>query len=187
MVKGILIGAVGTLAALAAAFYFVAASGRIPANADARPPAVERWIARKSLKAAILRGAPTTPNPVPETDANLIAGIKLYAANCAVCHGAADAAPSAIARGLYQKAPQLGRYGVEDDDDGDIYWQVDHGIRMTGMPSFRGSLSDEQIWQVVLFLKNMDSLPPAAQRAWNAVPSAAGSAASSRNREVHRG
>jgi len=42
------------------------------------------------------------------TDANLIAGIKLYAADCALCHGAADGKASAIAEGLYQRAPQLG-------------------------------------------------------------------------------
>ena len=166
-------GALFVVAAGLGAFYEAAARGWLPANADAKPPALEKWIANKALDAAVLRQAPTGSNPVALNDANLIAGIKLYAADCAVCHGAADGRPSPIARGLYQKAPQLARYGVEDDEDGDVYWKVAHGIRMTGMPSFRGALAENQMWQIVLFLKNMEDLPPAAQKAWEAVPSAA--------------
>ncbi len=53
------------------------------------------------------------------------------------------------------------------------YWKIDHGIRLTGMPSFSASLTDEQLWQLTLFLKHMDGLPPAPERAWKAVKSVA--------------
>jgi mono/diheme cytochrome c family protein len=62
---------------------------------------------------------------------------------------------------------------VEDDDDGEIYWKLYHGIRMTGMPAFRSALTENELWQIALFLKNMNSLPPAPEKAWQAVPSAA--------------
>lgn len=78
--KGLVLGAVGAAAAGALAFYFAAAAGLFPANADAKPPALEKWIARKALDAAIVRQAPKGPNPVALNDENLIAGIKLYAA-----------------------------------------------------------------------------------------------------------
>jgi len=162
--------AAAVAAGLIGAYAFVA-WGLVPANADARPPAIERWAAHKSLKATIAREAPKTPNPAPLDDANLIAGIKLYAANCAVCHGAADGAASNVAVGLYQHAPQLAKHGVEDDEDGETYWKVYHGIRMTGMPSYAKTLSETQLWQVTLFLKHMDALTPAAAKAWKAVPS----------------
>jgi thiosulfate dehydrogenase len=184
--KAAALGAVATLAALAGAFYLAATWGLIPANADARPPRLEKWIATKALNAAINRGAPTGDDPLPLTDANLKAGIKLYAADCAVCHGAQDAKLSDVALGIYQKAPQFAKYGVEYDDDGVLYWIAAHGVRMTAMPSFQGTLTDRQLWQVVLFLKNMDALPPAPQKAWDAVPSAARSARESRNEEVSR-
>jgi len=174
LLAGIFVGAVGAVVAGLGAFYFLASQGLIPANADARPPALEKWIARKALHAAIDREAPEGNNPVPLTDANLIAGIKLYAADCAVCHGAADGAASHIAKGLYQKAPQFAKYGVEDDDDGETYWKLYHGIRMTGMPAFRETLTEDQLWKIALFLKNMNALPPAPQKAWDAVPSSAG-------------
>jgi thiosulfate dehydrogenase len=178
MLKGVVLGALATAAVLAAGFYLLAAEGLLPANADAKPPALEKWIAKKALHAAIERQAPKGPNPVPLTDANLLDGLRLYAADCAVCHGAADAKASDIALGLYQKAPQLGRYGVEDDEEGATYWKVYHGIRMTGMPAFHDSLSETEIWKVVLFLKNMDALPDEPQKVWDAVPSAARSRAS---------
>lgn len=173
MVKGIWIGVVLTIAVILAGGYLFVAFGCMPANADGKPPALEKWMARKSLRATLQREAPQTPNPVALTGANLVSGIRLYSAHCAVCHGAVDGRASAIAVGLYQHAPQLAKDGVEDDPDGIIYWKVKHGIRLTGMPAFSGTLSEQQIWQLTLFLKHMDALPPDAAKAWKAVPSAA--------------
>ena len=173
MAKGFLYGVLfSVLALLVGAFLFVT-RGWMPANADAAPPALEKWMARSSLRATIQRDAPQTPNPAAFNDENLLAGIKLYAANCAACHGAADGAPSNIAQGLYQHAPQLAKHGVTDDPEGKIYWFVKHGVRLTGMPAYTDRLSDQQIWQVVLFLKHMDGLTAEANKAWKAIPSQA--------------
>ncbi|HEY2554133.1 MAG TPA: cytochrome c [Candidatus Cybelea sp.] len=174
MARGLILGVVATLVVLALAVYLAVEAGLVPANADAKPPRIERWMAKTSLSAALAREAPKSPNPVPLNDENLIAGVKLYAANCAVCHGAADAKPSNVARGLYQQPPQLAKDGVEDDPEGVTYWKVAHGIRFTGMPSFGQNLRDDQVWQLTLFLKHMDGLPAAPQRVWKAVKSNAG-------------
>ncbi len=173
MVKGILVGAVAAALAGAVAAYVFIAAGVLPANADGKPGRLEMWAARKSLRAAIRREAPSGPVTVPLTDENLRAGVRLYAAECVVCHGAADARPSHIAGGLYQKPPQLAQDGVEDDPEGRSYWVVSHGIRLTGMPAFGKSLSETEVWQLALFLKHMDSLPPAVEGAWKSVPSQA--------------
>jgi thiosulfate dehydrogenase len=169
MARVVVLSVVATLVVLGLAAYIGLRAGLVPANADAKPGGLERWAAKTSLHATLAREAPRTPNPLPSTDANYAAGIKLYAENCAICHGASDGHPSNVAKGLYQKPPQFARDGVEDDPDGITYWKVAHGIRLTGMPSFDGTLRDEQIWQVALFLKNMDALPPAPQRLWKAV------------------
>jgi thiosulfate dehydrogenase len=173
MARGFVLGAVAALVALALCIYLAIISGLVPANADAKPSRLEAWMAQRSLRAALEREARQDPNPVPLTDANLIAGIRIYAADCAICHGAADAKPSRIARGLYQSPPQLAKDGVEDDPEGVTYWKVNHGIRLTGMPAFGKTLEDEQLWQVTLFLKHMDALPPAPQRVWTSVRSEA--------------
>jgi mono/diheme cytochrome c family protein len=173
MTKGIIVGAAGVLfAGLLGAYFFIILGG-MPANADSPPPALEKWAAHKSLRATIAREAPKGPVPIELNEGNLLAGVKLYAANCAVCHGGADGRASNIAKGLYQHAPQLGDDGVEDDPEGKIYWKVDHGIRMTGMPAFSPTLTQTQIWQLTLFLKHMDHLTPSADEAWKTVPSQA--------------
>ena len=170
MLKGFLWGVLAAIVVIAAGGYAYLRSGAIPANADATPGAVERYVAGTSLHATLRNDAPKIPNPVALTDANLIAGIKLYGQHCTVCHGAADAKPSAIAKGEYPAPPQLGKEGVEDDPQGWTFWKIKHGIRWTGMPSWKYELNDQQIWTLALFLKHMDKLPPAAQAAWKALP-----------------
>jgi len=171
MFKGIVSGVVLTLVVVAVVGYLLLRSGAIPANADATPGKVETWIASTSLDATLSRNAPQGPNPVALNDQNLLDGVHLFAQNCAVCHGTekGSASPSPIAKGLYQKPPQFGTDGVEDDPEGVSFWKIKHGIRLTGMPSFAPTLNDQQIWTIALFLKHMDKLPPAADQAWKQV------------------
>jgi len=171
MLKGVVSGILLTIGLAVIGAYVLVRSGIIPANADARPGTLETWMARTSLDATLNREAPSGQNPVSLTDQNLINGVHLFAQNCAVCHGSAKgaASPSPIAKGLYQKPPQLATNGVEDDSEVVSFWKIKHGIRLTGMPSFGYTLSDNEIWTLALFLKHMDKLPPAAQQAWEQV------------------
>jgi mono/diheme cytochrome c family protein len=171
MVKGLVIGIALTLAVALIGACALVQSGFIPANADAAPGALEVWMAGTSLRATLKREAPAQPNPVPLSEQSLLEGVRLFATNCAVCHGSAQgtAAASPIAKGLYQKPPQLATEGVEDDPEGETFWKVKHGIRLTGMPSFGQTLSDREIWTLALFLKHMDKLPPTVQQAWQQV------------------
>ena len=173
MMRGVILGVVATLVVLGLGFYLGIETGMMPANADGKPFKMERWAARTSLRATLSRDASKGAPPIASSDGNLIAGIRLYAANCAICHGAANGAPSVIARGLYQHPPQLAKDGVEDDPEGVIFWKVDHGIRFTGMPAFGKALGEQRVWQLTIFLKHMDGLPPAPQRVWKAVKSVA--------------
>ncbi len=166
--RGFIAGALTALLILGLAGYLAIINGLMPAGADAPVPKFERWAANRSLHAALRRVAKQN-DPLPANDANLIAGIKLYGQNCAVCHGDKNARPTDIAKGLYIRAPQLARFGVEDDPDQVTYWKLAHGIRFTGMPAFDKTLTTTQLWQLTLFLKTMDHLPPAADRVWRQV------------------
>jgi thiosulfate dehydrogenase len=171
MFKGFVLGIVFTVLVAAGCGYALLRTGVIPANADARPSWLETWAASTSLAATLARDSPKGPNPVPLTDANLVAGINLYGQHCAICHGTAkgDASASPVAKGEYPAPPQLATNGVEDDPEGYSFWKIKHGIRWTGMPSWIDTLSDQQIWTLALFLKHMDKLPPAAEQAWQNV------------------
>ena len=171
MLKGMFLGVVLALAVALMGAYFLVRSGLISANADAKPGRLETWMARTSLDATLRRDAPKGQNPMAPTEENLLDGVHHFAQNCAVCHGSAKgaASPSPITKGLYQKPLQLATDGVEDDPEGDSFWKITHGIRLTGMPSFGYSLGDRQIWTLALFLKHMDKLPSEVQQTWQQV------------------
>jgi thiosulfate dehydrogenase len=171
MFKSFTFGVFATIVLAVLCGYIALRVGLVPANADANPGPLETWAAGTSLDATLRRDAPKGANPVALTDDNLIAGIDLYGRHCALCHGTAngDASASPVAKGLYPRPPQLATDGVEDDPEGLSYWKIKHGIRWTGMPSWKRTVTDQQIWTLALFLKHMDKLPPAPEQAWQKV------------------
>ena len=166
-------GVVFTLALIVAAVVAGAWLGVLPAGADTKALPFERWAAHRSLNASVARDTTGVESPLQPTDENLLAGVKLYGANCAVCHGASDAKASNLAQGFYVEAPLLAKHGVEDDPTSETHWKLVHGIRFTAMPAFKTTLADEDLWRISLFLKQMDKLPPAVDAAWKALPSVA--------------
>lgn len=132
--------------------YVYVASGQAPVATSAPPLPFERFVTQKALNAAIDKNAPKT-SPVQPTEANLLAGVKYYRYDCAVCHGLPGQPKTDIAKGEFPKPPQLfeGK-GVTDDPAGETFWKVKYGIRLTGMPAFEGSLTEEQMWQVSVLL-----------------------------------
>ena len=96
----------------------------------------------------------------------------LYAQNCAGCHGKLDQAAPPMSKKFYPHIPQMlppGK-GVTDDPVGVTHWVVKNGIRFSAMPSFEGTLTDDQLWQVSQFLRNADKLPPPVQDALHQAP-----------------
>jgi thiosulfate dehydrogenase len=175
MSRPFLLGMLATVLVLGVAGFLMVTLGLMSVTAQTKPGPMERWASRTALKATIRRESAGLHDPLAENDANLAAGVKLYAANCVVCHGAADQKASLLAQGLYIKAPLLAKDGVEDDPEAETYWKVAHGIRFTAMPTFEKRLTDTQMWQLAQFLKHMDKLPPAVDADWKNVPSAAAS------------
>ena len=171
MLRSFLLGVLATVAVVCLVGYVVLVSGFIPANADGPPLPLESWAASTSLDATLDHQAPKGPNPIALTDANLTQGIELYGQHCAICHGAAkgSASTSPVAKGEYPPPPQLAADGVEDDPEGFSFWKIKHGIRWTGMPAWKDTLTDQQIWTLALFLKHMDKLPPPVEQAWRKI------------------
>jgi thiosulfate dehydrogenase len=166
---------VATCVVLLLGAYLFVTLGFMPANADAKPGKLEHWAAKRSLHVTLARETKTLHGPATSSDSVMTLGVRLYKANCAVCHGAADAKRSTVAEGLYQEPPQFGKDDVTDDPIEVTYWKITHGIRLTGMPSYSKTLTDDQRWAISAFLRHHDSLPPNALAAWKAMPSVADS------------
>ncbi len=142
--------------------------GFINPRADIPISSLDKAIAMPSLDAAVDRRAPEVRNPLPPTDATLFAGMKVYQANCASCHGDIARPHGTFAEAFYPRAPQF----LEDTPDmpeNQNFYIIQHGIRFSGMPAWKQTLSDSEVWQVTAFLSHIDKLTPQVSAAWKAV------------------
>ena len=94
-------------------------------------------------------------NPLPATEANLEEGHTRYGEYCAGCHGCDGKADTRLGRNLYPRASDLTSPHVGQHTDGQLYWMISQGIRYSGMPAGRKLHTEEQIWQLVLYLRQL--------------------------------
>ena len=137
LIVGLIFGVVLTLGGIW--WYF--SSGRAPVAVTDPSLPFERKLAHLSLDAHLDRQPKSDP-AVPADEKNFMAGAEVYKQHCAVCHGLPTLAPTAISQGMFPKPPQLfDGVGVTDDPAWETYWKAVNGIRLTGMPGFKGRLT----------------------------------------------
>jgi thiosulfate dehydrogenase len=153
------------VAAVAAGLFAYLKFGPLPVAVADAPLPFEKQIVRLPLDARIDRESKNAPFGISEDVFE--SGAHVYRAQCASCHGT-PGHDVAFAKHMFPSAPQLwkshgshGVVGVSDDEPGETYWKVANGIRLSGMPSYSNVLSDAQMWQVSLLLKNADKELPA--------------------------
>jgi thiosulfate dehydrogenase len=153
---GFLLGIV----AVAAGLFLYLKFGPLPVAVADQPFPFEKQIVRLPLGARIDRETKTAPFGTSEDVFE--SGAHIYRAQCADCHGT-PGHDVPYAKHMLPAAPQLWKkharenvVGVSDDEPGETYWKVANGIRLSGMPAFNHILSDTQMWQVSLLLKNAD-------------------------------
>jgi mono/diheme cytochrome c family protein len=155
---------VGVLLLVSGAYYYFA-SGMAPVAVSDPMMPFEKAMASKALNARIDKEK-LPPSPVPADEPNLLAGAKIYKNNCAGCHGLPDQAPPLIAGSMFPHATLLFKgKGVTDDPASESYWKAANGIRLSGMPSFKESLTDTQLWQVAQLVAHADQIPDSARKA----------------------
>lgn len=137
--------------------------GYVPVAVNGPVIPFEELLAGSAIQAKIAREAPTKA-AFPPSEENLVAGAKIYREQCVECHGQPGSTPSVASKGMYPPPPQFfDRKVMGNDPVGQNYWIVANGIRLTGMPGYRESLSDLQLWQVSQYLSNRGNLPAAAK------------------------
>jgi mono/diheme cytochrome c family protein len=163
--RNFVVGGVVTILVLLIGGAGLALLGFLPTRANSAPPEIERHLAMSALDNSVDRHAPRLNNPVSPTDDNLIAGLKLYTMNCALCHGGVDRQPSTLEQSFYPPPPNLILH-PPDDEEWHLFYVIHNGVRYTGMPAWDKTLSDPDIWKVTAFLSRIDKLPPAVQDYW---------------------
>ncbi len=154
---------VGVMVAVAAYLYLKL--GYFDFRADIEPSRFETALAMGFLDASVERRASDERNPIPPTEPNLREGLRLYVADCAGCHGSPSRPNRELAHLFYPPAPN---FVEEPPDMAEIenFYIIKHGIRWTGMPAWKTTLSDQEIWEIVTFLGRLDKLPVAVQQTW---------------------
>ncbi len=151
--------------AFVAGIWFYFSTGMAPVAVSDPDMPFEARLARKALQARIEKQGDKKA-PVPADEKNLLAGAAVYVQYCAACHGLPGQPKTAIAEGLYPNPPQLFKgHGVTDDPAAESYWKAANGIRLTGMPGFKNSLSETQLWQVSQLLASADKITEPVKKA----------------------
>ncbi len=136
-------------------FALSAVAGRLPSNATAAPPGWESAVGMRALDASLERRANRLKNPIATNDkAALAAGQKLYADNCAGCHGSRSGPSTWGANGFYPRVPQFWQEGADVSAE-EAYAAVHDGIRYSGMGAWRDLMKDDDIWKVANFVSRI--------------------------------
>lgn len=117
------------------------------------------WITHETMIHSVHRHASGIRPPPRISAPQVLAGFCIYETHCVACHGAAAVAREQWVGGMEPSPPYL-LDATSKWTAAQLFWIAKNGIKMTGMPSWRESLSDEQIWEVVGFLEATGKLPP---------------------------
>jgi mono/diheme cytochrome c family protein len=109
-------------------------------------------------KRRITVGGSSDVNPLAASAENIHAGQRNFAAYCMVCHGL-DGENTGVpfADKMSPPVPSLNSRAVQAYSDGQVHWVIKNGISPSGMPASRDVFHDEEIWQLVLYIRH---LPP---------------------------
>lgn len=125
------------------------------APADRQPTHAETFAATMLRRMFVPLHARVIPRPPTITTAALVEGRTIFRQRCAMCHGGSGQGDASLATAFYPPVPDLTARTIQLWSDRDLYWTIQNGIRMTGMPAWRSSLSDQQTWHVVAYIRHM--------------------------------
>ena len=132
-------------------------------GARAEPGRLETAVARSLRSMAIPRQSRNLPNPVAATAAAIDDGLAHFADHCANCHANDGSGHTAMGRGLYPKAPDMRRAATQRLTDGQLFYIIENGVKLTGMPAW-GRGTQEGVtasWHLVHFIRRLPRLTAA--------------------------
>ena len=116
-----------------------------------------------SAAESLSAGAQEVKSPVAATEENLEAGRALFLQRCSACHGETGNAQTEFAAGMPTKPADLKSSRVAALTEGEIYKVINDGLNASGMPGYKGRISDEAIWKLALYVKKLSREPAGNQ------------------------
>jgi len=165
-IRWFVIGIATTVVVFIVGGYVFVRAGGVPIATTSHPLPLEERVARTAILASTGNAA-EQKNPLAPDDTSMLGGLSVFKQNCAICHSIPGKPRSAISQGMFPSPPQFfeKKDMVVNVPEGVTYWEVTHGIRLSGMPGFGKTLSDIERWQVTTLLAHVDKLSPEIQAA----------------------
>jgi mono/diheme cytochrome c family protein len=134
-------------------YWAVALSGRMNIGADSGHwPVTDRMLTTIRENSVARQSRHITPRlPDLADEMTLFEAVTGFDDMCAACHTPPGGSPTAMSRGLNPPAPDLARLAGERTPE-EIFWVIKHGIRMSGMPAWGPTHSDEDLWPIVALI-----------------------------------
>ena len=129
-------------------------------SAKAEPGRFETMMARTMRRLAVPGGDRKRKNPVPLTAEVAAAGMAHWADHCAACHGNDGSGETEIGVGMYPKPPDMRLPATQSLTDGELFYIIENGIRLTGMPAWGDGTAEtaQGSWHLVHFIRKLPAL-----------------------------
>jgi mono/diheme cytochrome c family protein len=118
------------------------------------PSGVEKKVVQETKEVAI--GGKDWPNPVPDTKEAQKSGAEHFQHHCQICHGL-DGQNTGVpfAEKMSPPVANLASKEIQEYTDGQLKWIIENGIRLTGMPAWKGILEDDEMWHMVHYIRHL--------------------------------
>jgi mono/diheme cytochrome c family protein len=122
-------------------------------TAHQRPSQIETRLANAAKDLVIPLEAEKLKNPLPVSDQVIQQGEEIYMEDCGICHASDGHSRTNLGRNMYPPAMDLTSPHVQHWSDAELFWIVQNGVRLTGMPSWKSTISETDTWKLVRFVK----------------------------------
>jgi len=130
------------------------------------PSAPEAWIATTLREVSIPRQYKDMRNPLDCSPEALTAAKEHWADHCATCHANNGSGESMLGKTMYPRPPDMRQPATQLQSDGELFYTINNGVRLSGMPAFgpSGDPSGDNAndsWKLVCFIRHLPKLTPA--------------------------
>lgn len=122
--------------------------------------ALVAWVLDTTMTHSVQHHAAGIKVPALTDPAMLRKGFRHYRGMCVACHGAPGVSIGDLGQGLSPAPPKLVEV-VGDWKPNELFWLTKNGVRMTGMPAWGVTHTDDDIWAITAFLQKLPSMKPA--------------------------
>ncbi len=161
-----LVGVIASIAVVGVGGLIFLKTGAHGFSARMRPSVFEAVAARQARAMAWSADARTRANPIADSPEVMAEARAHWADHCAACHSNNGSGDAEMGKHLYPPAPDMRLADTQELTDGELFYIIQNGIRLTGMPSWgSGTSRDEQdTWKLVRFIRHLPKLTADEER-----------------------